>query len=160
MLLASGLSERFGSDKLMAEFRGRPLLTHAGRCLQGEQVAARLAVVGTSQTGRQALLRETGWTLVPNLAPEAGQDDSLALGIAAAARTSCKAAIVLLADMPCVPDVHIRALCDLSDDARAVWTSAGEIDLPPVLFPANMFDALHGDGLRAAKSEARRTGLR
>ncbi|NNU36023.1 NTP transferase domain-containing protein [Rhizobium sophorae] len=47
ILLAAGKSSRFeAGDKLMAMYRGAPILERSARLLKGEAVAIRIAVVG------------------------------------------------------------------------------------------------------------------
>lgn len=143
VLLASGTSTRFGGDKLMAPFRGAPLLRAAGSALADERVAARIAVVGTAQASRRADLIQAGWTLAGNPDPEAGQGYALACGIRVAAQTGAENILILLADMPLVPDDHLRGLASLMDGTlEAVMTDAGGTLMPPAIFARRHFEAL------------------
>lgn len=143
VLLASGTSTRFGGDKLMASFRDAPLLMAAASALADERVAARIAVVGAAQTSRRAVLFQAGWTLADNPDPEAGQGLALACGIRAASQTNAESILILLADMPLVPDDHLRHLAKLMDGTlEAVMTDAGGTLMPPAIFARRHFEAL------------------
>lgn len=154
VLLASGLSRRFGQeDKLLADLGGRPLLARSAALFADQACAGRLAVVGTGQAERRALLKAAGWTLVDNPDPMAGQGASLALGIAAAARSAAQGAAVALADSPFVNDSHLAALADAIGDRTAAFSRAGVVVSPPSLFRRAAFAALQGlCGDRGAKA--------
>ena len=127
LMLAAGLSRRFGAqDKLMADLGGRPLIAHA-LAAQAGLTAERVSLVGALD-GTAELLRAAGFGLVVNPASERGQGGSLALG--AAAVTSGRV-LVMLADMPFVtPDLLARlAACE----GRAVAFD-GRRRSPPALF--------------------------
>ena len=135
VLLASGLSTRFGGDKLLAPFRGKPLLAHAAAALGSTPVATRIAVVGTDQTARADLVARAGWDIALNPAPEEGQGASLATGMRAASETGATAALILLGDMPLVPDAHLEALMKaLTPDLGAVFSRVSDRRQPPVIF--------------------------
>lgn len=150
-LLASGMSMRFGGDKLMSALHGRPVLSFAASSLVGRPVGARLAVVGVHQSARRALLAEAGWTLVDNPVPEAGQGAALARAAAAASALAQPAAMLLvtLADMPCVPDAHLEALiAACGSDVDAVVSKAGDLTGPPAAFSSralSLLQTLTGD---------------
>lgn len=144
VLLASGLSTRFGGDKLLAPLRGAPLLSHAAGALKAAPVGARLAVAGAGQKERQALLRTAGWELLLNPAPEAGQGAALALAArAVAARPEIEGLLVLLGDMPLIPDAHLEALAAaMAPGLTAVVSVAEGVRTPPALFARSAFPAL------------------
>ncbi|MEL7452655.1 MAG: nucleotidyltransferase family protein [Pseudomonadota bacterium] len=154
ILLASGLSRRFGSDKLMSVLKERPVLSHAAALLQHEISCARLAVVGHEQSDRQSILQAHGWKIVHNRAPELGQGQSLAVGVAAALKYNPERLLILLGDMPYVPNDHLFALKNKIDAGyEAAMTRAGAVSMPPALFTAHKgatLARLTGD--RGAKS--------
>jgi len=162
-LLASGLSTRFGGDKLMAELQGRPVLSHTAAALQGRTLTARLAVVGTDQNERRALLEAAGWSLIDNDTPEAGQGAALALAAEAALARSAAIMLVTLADMPFVPDAHLEALLGACrGGADAVLSEAGGVAGPPAAFAARALAVLRrlsGDhGAKAALGQLHNVG--
>ena len=156
ILLASGLASRFeGGDKLLASLRGDSVLAHAARPLRGLSFGARLGVVGTSQTARQAALRDLGFSLVLNPAPAAGQGHSLACGIrAATALTGIDRALILLGDMPGVDAALLTRLGKaMAPGVPAVMARYGETCAPPALFHRSSFAALAAlDGDRGARA--------
>jgi CTP:molybdopterin cytidylyltransferase MocA len=145
VLLAAGRSSRFvDGDKLLAPLGGRPLITHSAALLGGERVGCRIAVVGPGHEARAELLRAAGWTVVVNAQAESGLASSLAVGIAQARNSPfIEAALVLLADMPDVPQTHLVALrATLGDGCMAVMSATQETLRPPAIFRREVFDQL------------------
>lgn len=58
VLMASGLSTRFGSNKLLAQFDGQPLLCRAFAATDTPQLSARIVVTRSAQV--QALCKAQG----------------------------------------------------------------------------------------------------
>ncbi|WP_104204591.1 NTP transferase domain-containing protein [Billgrantia saliphila] len=147
VLLAAGQSRRFEEgDKLLARFRGQRVIQRAAAALQGHDLAARIAVVGPDQPARAVELRAAGWTVVVNAEAAQGLSTSLVAGIRQAGQSrSVEAALVLLADMPNVPDAHLFDLRSaLTPERSAVLSSAGAVHLPPAIFDSSVFDRLNG----------------
>lgn len=145
ILLASGASRRFGAaDKLLAPFRGRPLVTHAAEAL-AEAVAGPLIVVAARAEVAAAL---PGFAHVRPGPPEPAQSDSLAAGIAQARALGAGRAVVVLGDMPRVTPELIRAVLARCSGGQASAATDGTRPMPPACFPAALFDrleALSGD---------------
>ncbi len=156
VMLAAGQSARFEhGDKLLAPCRGQPLIDHAAATLVDDRVARRVAVVGVGQDKRAERLARAGWRLVDNPAFERGQGGSLARGIRAVSDApGVEAALVLLADMPNVPDRHLRALRDALDPGvDAVFSDVDGVLGPPALFSRSAFAHLETlDGDRGARA--------
>ncbi|QTP53773.1 NTP transferase domain-containing protein [Billgrantia sulfidoxydans] len=149
VLLAAGQSHRFAEgDKLLARLRGQRLIQRAAAALQSHALAARIAVVGPDQAARAVELRAAGWSVVVNAHAAQGLSTSLAAGIRQAGQShAVEAALVMLADMPNVPDAHLVDLRDaLTPERSAVMSSAGAVHLPPALFDRSVFDGLTGLG--------------
>ncbi|MCE8021493.1 NTP transferase domain-containing protein [Halomonas sp. MCCC 1A11036] len=147
VLLAAGQSRRFEEgDKLLARLRGQRVIQRAAAALQGHDLAARIAVVGPDQATRAVELRAAGWTVVVNAQTEKGLSTSLAAGIREAGQCQgVDAALVLLADMPNVPDAHLVDLRDaLTPERSAVMSLSGAVHSPPALFDRAVFDSLTG----------------
>ncbi|QTP61094.1 NTP transferase domain-containing protein [Billgrantia antri] len=147
VLLAAGQGRRFeGGDKLLARFRGQYVMHHASAALQAHDVAARIAVVGPDQAQRAEELRAAGWSVVVNAHAAQGLSTSLAAGIRqAGARQGVEAALVMLADMPNVPDAHLVDLRDaLTPQRSAVMSLAGAVSMPPAIFGRSVFGSLTG----------------
>ncbi len=135
VILASGLSERFGkSDKMMAEFRGKPLVQHAIDAARDVPFAERFAVIPKASIERRKLFNYEGYTLVENSSPELGQGGSLKLAAKAAQASGYKSICVILGDMPFIQtDDVISLLCNLTDKDRAI-SCCNKTLIPPAIF--------------------------
>lgn len=79
VIMASGLSRRFGSNKLLAPFCGTPLLCHALEVSNTPKLAARIVVTRSEQV--QALCRAHGIPVLLHSLP--GRNDTVRLGLSA-----------------------------------------------------------------------------
>jgi len=143
IILASGLSERFGkADKLMADFRGKPLVKHVIDMVAGIPFAERFAVIPKTSKQRRKLFNYEGYSLIENASPELGQGGSLKLAAMAAQAKRYKAICVMLGDMPFVQreDV-INLLRNLSDKDRSI-SYCNKTILPPAIFRSSALDEL------------------
>jgi len=100
-VLAGGGSTRFGSNKALAPFAGRPLLAHAVRALRGLGLAPRVV------TRDPAPYRELAAAFVLGERAGQGPAEGLRAALAASARPW---ALVLGADMPGVDAALLRRL--------------------------------------------------
>ena len=98
VLLAAGQSQRFGSNKLLAEIDNRAMILHAATALS--PCESLLAVVRPHDLAVQKLLRESSINFVINEAAELGMGSSIACAVAAS-RDSLGWCL-LPADMPFV----------------------------------------------------------
>ena len=141
IVLAAGLSCRFGAgDKLMAEFDGRPLLTHVLDNLKSLGLSQLIVVTRHDLAALEALRQDPALTCVINTTPESGMGSSLALGITAL--EPCAGVFIVLADMPFIaPDLYRALSVDLAGHDIVVPVHAGQRG-HPVLFAARCFDQL------------------
>lgn len=162
ILLAAGLSRRFGSNKLLHVLDGRPMVRHAAETL----VAAMgpedeiIAVLGHQAAAVRKALRGLPIRFVVNDSYAEGMGGSIAAGVAAVADRA-EGVLIAFGDMPWIGAVHIRSLRDAFDAA-----AADAITLPvhagqrghPVIFSRKWFAdlaALDGDrGARAVLMQA------
>lgn len=155
ILLAAGTSERFGrEDKLLAPLAGEALALHAARRIAELAPARRIAVCRDADGPLARQLGGLGFDIAVNPYSERGLSQSLASGIASAARGTERAALVCLADMPFVGAVHLRRLLARFDPVGApiVASTDGDAAMPPALFDRSLFDALcAGEGDRGGK---------
>ena len=124
IVLAAGRATRFGSQKLLAQLDGRPLVAH----VVGAARAAGLAplVVVTGPDGALEPVDLGAVRRIINHNPDEGLSSSVRLGLAALDDETVAGAVILLGDQPRVrPDV-IRTLVD------ALADPAG----PPLVAPA------------------------
>lgn len=147
ILLAAGSSRRFGSPKLLAPWRGRPLWEHALAALTTTpEVAEAIVVVAPGFAAPPAPPR---YRFVVNPEHEEGMGSSLRCGVRAAAADT-DAFLVALADMPSVPAGLIAAMaaCYRAGEKPIVVPVCGGRRGHPVLIGAELRDellALRGD---------------
>ena len=156
VLLAAGGSTRMrGTDKLLQEIDGVPLLRHVAQQLQAAAVDEVRVVLRPGDADREAAL--AGLDLVITLNPRAvdGMATSIAAGVAAL-DPGCDAVLIVMADMPEVRADDIDRMIagfDPGEDraiVRAV-TPAGRAG-HPVLFGRRFFEALQRlEGDRGAR---------
>lgn len=135
VLLAAGLSRRYGgAGKLLAEFRGKPLVLHAAGTIAALPFSRRLAVCRRGDDELAAMLDQLGFVVVRNPDPAQGMASSLALGVAAAGEP--EALVIALADMPLVTAAHLRMLVDRLAPGSIVASVArdGDAPTPPAAF--------------------------
>lgn len=135
---ASGFSSRFGdADKLLAQFRGRPLAGHMAKTMGALNFAQKIAVIPTGNLARANMFKANGFDIAENSNPKRGQDHSIAAGLRAVhprwlndELTIC----IMLADMPLVPASHVTAMFALLGGHECVKTQyQGQLQ-PPALF--------------------------
>lgn len=157
VLLAAGLSTRFGEeDKLVAPYRGKPVVAHALENLASIAFGHLIAVVRPKEHSPEIhrRLERRGYTLVVNEEPDEGLSGSIVKAIWHVTDLRCQGALICLGDMPNVPQSHLMNLCDTAVDRRSVVASTdGLVPSPPALFGRSHFGellALRGDqGARA-----------
>lgn len=146
VVLAAGLSRRFGSDdKLLAHFDGRPLADHSAETLSRIRFGHHIAVC-KEEPNVTRLFASRGFSIVSNHDSARGQASSLALGVAEAARRDAAFVLICLADMPRVSADHLLALLGaLGKNPAGIAASAKRVDAsptPPAVFGARHFSEL------------------
>ena len=108
VVLAAGLSTRFGANKLLADAGGRPLIDCAlGSLCAAEGIARRAAVVSDERVAQ--IVRGYGMQVIINGDPARGQAHSIAL--AAQAMRDMDALLLMAGDQPLVrPETLTRLL--------------------------------------------------
>ena len=98
VIMASGLARRFGSNKLLADFGGRPLLCRALDATNTPQLAARIVVTRSAEVA--ALCKAEGVPCLVHGLP--GRNDTVRLGLDAllAARPDLAGCMFLPGDQP------------------------------------------------------------
>jgi molybdenum cofactor cytidylyltransferase len=141
VILAAGLSRRFGGDKLTALWRGEPVLSHTLSAVAAARQRGLLAtgvVVHRSEDAAAArAAAAAGFTACPNPGVRPGLSESLRLGLAALDPSGVDWALIVLGDQPMLrPDV-IAALLEgadpSSDLVRPVYAEAPDVPGHPVL---------------------------
>ena len=151
VIMASGLGRRFGGDKLMAAFAGRPLIQYALDATAGVFVG-RVAVTRSKAVAE--LCERQGVPVVLHDQPH--RSDTVRLGLCAllaqAGECGLTGCLFCPADQPLLQrqTVAALALC-AAQDPEAIWRPAcGAQQGAPVFFPAWAFPELlalpHGRG--------------
>jgi CTP:molybdopterin cytidylyltransferase MocA len=144
LILAAGASARMqGSDKLLEDIAGQPLLRD--RALAALSTGATVLAALPPQDAapaRWAALDGLKITLITVSHPQNGMSASLRAGLAAL-HASVPGLMVLLADMPEISGSDLTALLDRFD-GEAILRGASSDGKPghPVLFPRRDFAAL------------------
>jgi molybdenum cofactor cytidylyltransferase len=151
VVLAAGLSTRFGGDKLLHPLAGKPLAAYIADTLAGMALAQRLAVCPEGNAGRAAIFAERDFDIVLNTSPRRGLASSLALGARRALDLGADGMLVCLADMPYVSAEFLQRLVSLVDSSAGTAIAAslsGGVKSPPAAFAASALPellALEGD---------------
>jgi len=155
VLLAAGLSTRFGEeDKLLADYKGRPLLAYPARLFEADPRFFRIAITDPNTQDKTTLLRAHKWKVIENSHPEKGQGSSLSTAIKHLQKTpNIETAIIILADMPNITENYLEQLIgNLTDSAIVVTSKYNKTTLPPVLLRRSTFKSLSKlDGDQGAK---------
>jgi len=150
VLLAAGKSSRFGENKLLADFDGRPMVCCALDAIR-PLFAQRIAVV----TGHEAIaqLAQTyGYGIIENPAPQLGQAHSVRLGVSA--MQDMDAVLLMVCDQPLLSAASLLLL--ISSFVRSGKGIACLCDQThmgnPAVFAAKYFpELLKLEGDRGAK---------
>jgi molybdenum cofactor cytidylyltransferase len=149
LILAAGRSTRFssnqpGTTKLIAEFRGKPLIRHVAEAALGSLARPVITVTGHAGELVQDALAGRSITFVHNKDYASGLASSLRVGIAAVP-PSARGAIILLGDMPLVTsdliDQLIRSFGGSANADAVAPVTAGRRG-NPVLLARSLFPAV------------------
>ena len=153
VVLAAGLARRMGRQKLLLDFKGKPVvrwsveavLPHVGDCV---------VVTGQDDAAVRAALAGLAVRFAVNPRPQDGQGSSIAVGIAAL-KPQTSVAVIMLGDQLRTPADVVPTLLDTQKRSRKaiVAPSYRGTRGTPVVFSSEVFPelrALHGDeGARA-----------
>jgi CTP:molybdopterin cytidylyltransferase MocA len=134
ILLAAGAGSRFGGGKLLAPFRGRPLIGAALSELRESPVDEIIVVVGAEREKLRRICSSYGVRLVENPDWTEGISTSVKAGLRACG-PGARAAVVALADQPLVGAAAVERLVGAFEEGAeiAVATYGGRLR-NPVLF--------------------------
>lgn len=137
MILASGLGKRFGGNKLMAPFRGTPLICQALDATEG--IFARRIVV-TRHEDVAALCRERNVDVIVHDLP--GRNDTVRLGLEKIGNVA--GCLFCPGDQPLLKRETVEALAlSAVDDPESIWRPCfAGMPGAPVLFPLWAFPEL------------------
>ena len=141
LVLAAGLSSRMGTNKLLADWRGRPLLRWSVEAALKSEARPVIVVTGHESAKVEAALAGLDVRFVSNPDYAEGLSTSLQVGINSVPQ-ECDGALVLLGDMPQIEAALIdRMIAAFSPaDGRSICIAmAGEARGNPVLWAKEFF---------------------
>jgi molybdenum cofactor cytidylyltransferase len=142
ILLAAGGARRFRSQKLVAPYRGQPLVRHAATALRAATDGL-IVVVGHDGRAVREALAAMDARFVENDTWEMGLSTSIRRGIEAA-RDDCDAVVVGVGDQPGLePDDVRRVIARWRESGRPIVSASYHGQRGhPVLFAREVFPAL------------------
>jgi molybdenum cofactor cytidylyltransferase len=159
ILLAAGSATRFGSPKLLAPWRGQPMLLHAiGTLLEVVQRDQFVVVLGADADRLEPLVGQAGVPVVLNPDHASGMASSLRAGLSAMP-PQCLAVLIALADQVAITPDDLRRLTDrwLQQPARIAAAGYDGVVGVPAIVPATMFEELREvQGDRGAREVLKR----
>jgi len=157
VVLAAGGGSRFAGDahKLLAPFRGRPLVEWAIAAALGARLAAVVVVTGAVDLRPLTAALNEQVVVVENPMWRAGQASSLRAGLDWCKEHGFDAAVIGLGDQPLVPSSAWRAVA-LADCTPVVTAAYGGIRRPPVRLHHSVWPLLSEGGDEGARELMRR----
>ena len=143
ILLAAGASTRMGTNKMLLEIDGVPLVRRAAERMLAVGVAPLIVVTGHEPVSVRDALIGLDVVFVQNPDYRGPTSGSLHAGLRAVP-DACRAALLLLADMPHVTTAMLDALVARAqlEDAPLIVSRYGDVFAPPLLFTRALFDEL------------------
>jgi molybdenum cofactor cytidylyltransferase len=140
ILLAAGLSSRFGRQKLLEPYRGELLVRKTARCFLDAGLHPVVAVVSTEPAFGDALAG-LPLTMVENAHPGDGISSSIAIGLRALPKT-INGAVIGVADQPYLTVEAVEALVRAFLPGRIVVPRFGDHRGNPPIFDRRFFAEL------------------
>lgn len=140
VLMAAGNASRFGENKLLADFMGKPIVEHA---LAAIPKSAFKRVVVVSQYPKVLnLAAEYGFSTVLNDDPSAGISRTISLGLDALGEVD--AAMFMVGDQPCLRQETVKSVIDFyqARPGHIVAVGYGKRRGNPAIFPKAFFNEL------------------
>lgn len=143
LVLAAGLSRRYGRSKLLEELSGTPLLRHALSAAQAACPGKVVLVTGHASEDMASAASGLADDIVLNREYRSGIGSSIAKSVSHLTEDAA-AVIIMLADQPLVTAAHIGQIIEKwgNDPDAIVATRYSGIDGPPVLFGHRYFAEL------------------
>ncbi len=146
IVMAAGVGKRFGANKLLADFGGKPLFRWALEAIDGRCFSTVTVVTGHGPVAAAA--EELGFRVVCNDRPEDGVSRTIRLGLQAAGE--CGGALFMTADQPLLTAETLRALTErFMEEPQCIFAASHNgMRGNPCLFPRDFFGelcALQGD---------------
>lgn len=142
VFLAAGLGERFGSNKLLYEIQGRPLVYYSLRSCIESSLPRIYVVVGAGDPSVPGVAERyfpgsDKLSFVENETPHRGMMSSLKLGIVAARESD--GVLVCLADMPRINPGIINAVLGAFEKGKIILPVCDGLPRHPRILPREIF---------------------
>jgi molybdenum cofactor cytidylyltransferase len=125
VVLAAGASSRFGSQKLLADLGGRPVLQHTLDAVAEAGLGDVVVVLGDGRAEIEPAIAWRSERRVTNERPQDGLSSSVRVGLDAAAEDATIAAVlIVLGDQPAIRPEAIRAVVAAAADSPATFVRA------------------------------------
>ena len=150
VLLAAGKSTRFGANKLLAGFCGRPMVCYSLEAAAALKPARTAVVTGCGEVAR--LAERYGCEVIVNDAPQMGQSHSICLGVRA--MHDMDAVLLMVCDQPRLTGASLERLVQdfMRSEKGIACLRDGTHQGNPAVFSRRYFDALLAlEGDRGAK---------
>ncbi len=134
ILLAAGRASRFGGEKLLARFKGRPLVQWAIDAAEEAGFARKALVVRETAS----IMAPKGWQTIANPDADEGQSTSIKAGVQAL--RNCERIVVMLGDMPFMTADHLQRLAAAKGTVFTRYPDGRRGC--PAAFPASTYGAL------------------
>jgi CTP:molybdopterin cytidylyltransferase MocA len=145
ILLAAGGGSRFGGGKLLAPYRGRPLIEVALANLADAPVDETVVVIGADAKRLREVCEPHGVRVVENPGWAEGMSTSVRAGLGAL-EPGARAAVVLLADQPLVGAGAVGRLVEAFErGAKVAVATYGGRPRNPVLFSREVWPLLEAE---------------
>ena len=140
LLMAADSSTQFASNRLMADFRGKPLICHALEAVPKGWLS-RVAVV-TQHPPIGELARAYGFEVIKNDHPEWGASYTVRLGTQA--MHECNAIVYMVADQPLLDDASVERVIETWCGHPCNIVAAAHDGVPgnPCIFPREYYGEL------------------
>lgn len=142
IILAAGQSRRMGFNKLLADYRGKPLVAHVVDAVEAAELPA-IVVLGHAEQEMRAALASHQLRFVLAEDHHEGMGRSIAAGISAVP-SDWQAAIICLGDMPLVSPALLRRLAEAATPSVIAFPVFERQRGNPILWGRDYFDALAG----------------
>lgn len=138
IIMASGISKRFGGNKLLADFHGETLVERALKLTEGDLFAKRIVVTRTKEV--ELICKRRGIEVILHEFP--GRGDAIKLGIDRMRDTD--ACIFCPCDQPLLKEESLKSLVNVFfNDSNKIYRLAwNECPGTPVLFPKEYYQEL------------------
>lgn len=146
IVMAAGVGKRFGANKLLADFVGKPLFRWALEAVDPNCFSGVIVVTGHGPVAAAA--EELGFRVICNDRPEDGVSRTIRLGLQAA--EACGGALFMTADQPLLTTETLRKLtAQFTEEPRYIYAASHDgVRGNPCLFPGDLLEellALQGD---------------